>query len=220
MKKILVNRNRETLVAAAIAVFAVAVLGWMTLRFAMTDDKAEDVSATSSSAAQNDKSLDDAGKTAETDAFLDPLDGDARGIMPGQLEPTVESQPQGVRYTSQVLAGDVSKVLDFDYTDYLRATGSGKTVVLYFYADWCPICQREVAGSFYPAFESLDDEDLVGFRVNFNDGNTDSYEKELAKEFGVAYQHTKVIVRDGERLLKSPEEWDKDRYLSEINKLK
>jgi len=58
--------------------------------------------------------------------------------------------------------------------------------------------------------------DVVGFRVNYNDGETDSFEEGLAREFGIAYQHTKVIIQDGERVLKSPETWNKDRYLSEL----
>ena len=40
----------------------------------------------------------------------------------------------------------------------------------------------------------------------------------LAKQFGVAYQHTKVFVKSSTRILKSPEGWDRERYLTEINK--
>ena len=46
---------------------------------------------------------------------------------------------------------------------------------------------------------------------------TDADEKNLAREFGVAYQHTKVLLKNGKRILKSPETWDKARYLKEIN---
>ena len=74
-----------------------------------------------------------------------------------------------------------------------------------------------MTNALYPAFDELDLEGVVGFRVNYNDNQTDNDEKDLAREFGVAYQHTKVFVKDGERILKSPESWDKGRYLEEIN---
>lgn len=59
---------------------------------------------------------------------------------------------------------------------------------------------------------------VIGFRVNYNDNQTDNDECNLAREFGVAYQHTKIFVKNGTRILKSPEGWNKDRYLIEINK--
>ena len=71
----------------------------------------------------------------------------------------------------------------------------------------------------YPAFNEFTDKGVVGFRVNYNDDETDADEKNLAREFGVAYQHTKVLVKDGQRVLKSQETWTKARYLDELNKL-
>jgi len=68
------------------------------------------------------------------------------------------------------------------------------------------------------AFDELDTDKVIGFRVNYNDNQTDNDEKNLAKQFGVAYQHTKVFVKNGQRILKSPEGWDRARYGIEINK--
>jgi len=34
----------------------------------------------------------------------------------------------------------------------------------------------------------------------------------------VGYQHTKVFLKNGKRILKAPDSWDKDRYMFEINK--
>ncbi|MDP3899632.1 MAG: thioredoxin family protein [bacterium] len=121
-------------------------------------------------------------------------------------------------YTGAVLAGNTAKLYDFNQADYEAALKSGKLVVLYFYASWCPICKAETADALYPAFNELNNDKVVGFRVNFNDNDTDGNEEALAREFGIAYQHTKVFVKDGERALKSPETWDKSRYLSEIAK--
>ena len=69
------------------------------------------------------------------------------------------------------------------------------------------------------AFNELNTDQVIGFRVNYKDSDTDSNEEALAREFGIANQHTKVAIKDGQRVLKSPESWDKSRYLSEINDL-
>ncbi|MEK7505507.1 MAG: thioredoxin family protein [Patescibacteria group bacterium] len=124
-----------------------------------------------------------------------------------------------VSYTGKTLAGTSAPLLDFNKSDYESAKKTDKLIVLYFYATWCPICKVEVASSLYPAFNDLKTDKVIGFRVNYNDSDTDKDEVALAKEFGVAYQHTKVFVKNDERILKSPESWDKARYISEIEKV-
>lgn len=125
-----------------------------------------------------------------------------------------------MKYRGAVLAGKKAMLLDFNKADYDTALKSDKLVVLYFYADWCPLCKDEVANSLYPAFNELADDRTVGFRVNYKDSGTDLVETALAKEFGIGYQHTKVFLKKGVRVLKSVESWDKARYLTEINKAK
>ena len=46
-------------------------------------------------------------------------------------------------YSGKVLAGSSAPLLDFNQSDYQKAFTSGKTVFLYFYANWCPICAEE-----------------------------------------------------------------------------
>jgi thiol-disulfide isomerase/thioredoxin len=118
-------------------------------------------------------------------------------------------------YNGTVLAGSTSKLIDFNRDDYNQAIASDKLVVLYFYANWCPICREEVP-KMYQAFNQLTSDEVVGFRVNFNDNETDDDERTLASQFGVAYQHTKVFLKNKERVLKSPETWETERYLTEI----
>ena len=129
-----------------------------------------------------------------------------------------EGEMMTVKYTGTVLAGKSAPLLVYNKADYDTAMQSDKLVVLYFYANWCPICKSETANALYPAFNELATDTVVGFRVNYNDSDTDSNEKSLASQFGVAYQHTKVFVKNGQRILKSPEGWDEKRYDMEISK--
>lgn len=117
-----------------------------------------------------------------------------------------------------VLAGSSNPLYDFHKPTYETALKSDKLIVLYFYNNTCPICRVELPEALYPAFNELKDGNVIGFRVNFNDSDTDQDERALAQEFGVPYQHTKVFVKKGERVLKSPEQWGKSRYIMEINK--
>ena len=118
-------------------------------------------------------------------------------------------------FTGTVLAGSSAPLLDFNRADYDTALASRNVLFLYFYATWCPICIAEVP-SLYGAFNSLTTDQVVGFRVNFNDSDTDDEETALAREHGVAYQHTKVAIKGGMRVLKSPETWNQQRYRDEI----
>lgn len=122
-------------------------------------------------------------------------------------------------YAGKILAGTGStKYLDFSKADYDKALQENKKILLYFYASWCPLCKKEQP-EIFAAFNELNDPELVGFRVNYKDGDDDETEKALAKEFGIGYQHTKVILKDGQRVLKAPDSWDKERYLEELGKV-
>ncbi|MBI1961396.1 MAG: thioredoxin family protein [Parcubacteria group bacterium] len=134
--------------------------------------------------------------------------------MMGDEDAMMEDGP--IPFSGTLIAGESAPLLDFNQSDYEKAVASDKLVALYFYANWCPICKEEVANALYPAFNELARSDVVGFRVNYNDNETDDNERDLAREFGVAYQHTKVFLKSGERVLKSPESWNKERYASEI----
>lgn len=121
-------------------------------------------------------------------------------------------------YKGKVLAGTTSKYLEFNKEDYDKALKDNKKILLYFYANWCPICKKEQPNTF-AAFNEVNDHDLIGFRVNYRDSDTDADEEALAKEFGVSYQHTKIILKDGQRVGKFPDSWDKQRYLEELVKI-
>jgi len=144
------------------------------------------------------------------------MTGEDNGMMEG--DDTMMENKSALNLSGKVIAGSSAKLIDYNKADFDAAAASDKLVVLYFYANWCPICREEVQNALYPAFNELTRDDAVGFQVNYNDNQTDSDEEELAREHGVAYQHTKVFLKNGQRVLKSPESWDKSRYFEEIEK--
>ena len=101
---------------------------------------------------------------------------------------------------------------------YEDALASGKVVYLEFYANWCPICAAQ-APEIEAAFKELPTTKVSGFRVNYNDSETDEDEKNLARQFGITYQHTHVILdSNGSLVKKSLEVWDKETIISEVRK--
>lgn len=64
--------------------------------------------------------------------------------------------------------------------------------VLYFYANWCSTCRP--ANVEFMEKGNLIPEDVVVFRINYNDSDTDDTEKDLAKKYQITYQHTFVQV--------------------------
>ena len=144
---------------------------------------------------------------------------DEGGVMKEEEKAMLAGGEEGVMvaYGGKVLAGTSAKLLDFNKADYDKALASDNLVVLYFYANWCPSCKVEFP-KMQSVFDEIKSDKVVAFRVNYKDSETDKDEEALAKEFGVAYQHTKVFLKGGERVLKAPDSWEKERYLSEINK--
>lgn len=144
---------------------------------------------------------------------------DEQAMMPKEETSMMESESMSdesnMLYSGQQIAGTVSPYIVFNSKDYEKALAEGKTVFLEFYASWCPVCRGE-APDIEAGFNQLNDPNVVGFRVNYNDPDTDDTEKALAQEYGVTYQHTKVIIQNGEVVLKNGEVWDTERFLTEL----
>lgn len=87
---------------------------------------------------------------------------------------------------------DASTDRYIEYSETFFNSVSDKRRVLFFYANWCPTCRP--ADASFSENESQIPEDVVLFRINYNDSNTDDAEKDLAQQYGVTYQHTFVQI--------------------------
>ncbi|MBI3559810.1 hypothetical protein HY087_01635 [Candidatus Gottesmanbacteria bacterium] len=84
------------------------------------------------------------------------------------------------------------------YVEYSKAAldqAVSNRRVLYFFANWCPICKP--ADADFKANSSKIPTDVTVIRVNYNDTDTDQEEKDLAKKYAIIYQHTFVQI-DGQ----------------------
>lgn len=87
---------------------------------------------------------------------------------------------------------DRSTFVPFTKTAYDEARAAGKPIFLFFYANWCPTCREQE-----PRLQRVVPTHMggvAGFRVNYNDNETDADEKALAAQFGVTYQHTGFFI--------------------------
>ena len=90
----------------------------------------------------------------------------------------------------QMVKNSSSRYVEYSKAAYDQA--GDKRRVLYFYANWCPICK--VSNADFTANPNKIPEDVVVLRVNYNDSDTDSQEKDLAKKYAITYQHTFVQI--------------------------
>ncbi len=106
----------------------------------------------------------------------------------------------------------------YDKDNYEQSLAEGKVDLLDFYANWCPICRSENP-KIIEGLAELNNPNVIAYQVHFNDDETTPDDEELAREFGVTYQHTKVILKNGNVALKSLEAWNKEKTLKELRKV-
>lgn len=91
---------------------------------------------------------------------------------------------------SKMMGNTNSRYVMYSKSEYDKAAGNRR--VLFFYASWCPTCRPTDAN--LKESTSKIPEDVIVIRVNYNDPETDQEEKDLAKKYGVTYQHTFVQI--------------------------
>ena len=107
----------------------------------------------------------------------------------------------------------------FTKSAYEQARSDGKVIFLEFYANWCPTCAAQ-APALESAFNDLTEPGIAAFRVNYKDSDTDADEQAIAREFGITYQHTHIILdRSGKVAKRSQESWTREQILSEVEKV-
>ena len=130
----------------------------------------------------------------------------------GEEEPAATTAEQAATGPKQL----AKSFYEFDKAAYDGALKEGKIVFLNFYANWCPICKAEEP-EIKAAFNELSTGNFIGFRVNYNDGDTDDDERALAKKFGITYQHTKIVVAPDEKVVsRTLEAQSKQEVLDQI----
>ncbi len=119
---------------------------------------------------------------------------------------------------AHILANGQSRYLEFSREEYQRAISAGKIIYLEFYANWCPICRAQEQ-ELIQGFSMLTRSDVVGFRVNYKDDQTDDLEKELAEKYKIPYQHHKIVLKDGNVVIDTAETWDAQTLVEQLSKL-
>ncbi|CAN5197477.1 hypothetical protein BH09PAT2_BH09PAT2_09280 [soil metagenome] len=112
------------------------------------------------------------------------------------MMPTIEmmkKEDSTMEKTDDKMMGD--KMMSSRYVEYSKTAldkASSTRRVLFFYASWCPTCRPADAN--FRENENKIPEDVTVIRVNYNDPDTDQEEKDLAKKYGITYQHTYVQI--------------------------
>jgi Thioredoxin. len=110
---------------------------------------------------------------------------------PGALQ---EQQPvTSVQTTTDITESQLTQDTRYlAYSPEVFERVAPKRRILFFYAAWCPTC--------IPTNQDFNDntsiipEDVSVIRVNYNDDDTDEAERDLARRYGVTYQHTFVQI--------------------------
>lgn len=117
------------------------------------------------------------------------------------IEPDNSTANSDSNPTPAPIAGAESIYEPFSQAAFEAARDSEKKIFLNFYANWCPIC-KAAEPKVVDAFSQCNNSEIVGFRVNYNDNQTDSDELALAQAHNVTYQHTYVYLEaDGQTVL-------------------
>lgn len=119
-------------------------------------------------------------------------------VMMPKVDTSMEPTDAMMKKDESTLEGEKmmdDKMINSRYVQYSRSaldSAANTRRVLFFYASWCPTCKP--ADASFTQNASKIPEDVTLLRVNYNDPDTDQEEKDLAKKYGITYQHTFVQI--------------------------
>jgi len=130
-----------------------------------------------------------------------------------------EESDEGVEENAQP-AMRAKNYYRYDETHFRQSLADGKIVFLNFYANWCPSCKKDQP-KIFEFFNQLDDPNVVGYEVHYNDDETIDEDKEAAKKYRIAYQHTTVILNpQGSIVKKTLEGFNSEEIIQAISEAK
>lgn len=116
-----------------------------------------------------------------------------------QIDP--KTVTTGIYPTSKTISTADSETDYIAFNSQEFEKNKSKRRVLFFYANWCTTC-RPVNAEFLERANQIPG-DVVVYRVNYKDSDTDETEKALAERYKITYQHTFVQVnQDGDAIKK------------------
>lgn len=136
-------------------------------------------------------------KMMESESVMKPSEGkvmmenDSKMEEGEKMEQSTTETKEGSAMKPEVVMMEKSD----QYTTYSKENleqAKSSRRVLFFYASWCPNCQPADAELSKKMSEIPSDVTVI--RVNYNDPDTDQDEKDLARQYGVTYQHTFVQI--------------------------
>lgn len=88
---------------------------------------------------------------------------------------------------------------------------SGKPVLVFIYADWCPTCktQEKILDTLLPTNEF---KGITALRVSFDD------QKSVVSAFGVKYQSTLIVFKGGKEVARVTGDTDRERIAALLHK--
>jgi hypothetical protein len=127
--------------------------------------------------------------------------------------PEISSQ----RYGREILAGLYSQYVIFTQEGFENAIADKKIIFLEFYSEWDTDSIKQEP-EIIEAFDALKRTDVVGFRVNYRDTQTDSYEESLAQKYSINNSISKIILKDNKKVSYFPYDWTRYQIINELNK--
>jgi hypothetical protein len=119
-------------------------------------------------------------------------------------------------YNGKILAGDKAPYIEFNTKDYEKASKNGKVILLYFYSDYSYISKTEEI-KIIKAFNDMTNNQMIGFKLHFEDINTTQEEKQIASLYEIKESRTKLILKNGKVMQKNSATWDIGTYATQMS---